>query len=114
MAAETSQTLDRGLRVLEAIAESTDGLTVTELSAALGIGRTVKRDAVLVRVDGDDGSCGWGEAHAARAPTAIAELIKSIHPDVPIICAALDRELNESGYILPGLGDAGDRLFGTR
>ena len=41
MAAETSQTLDRGLRVLEAIAESTDGLTVTELSAALGIGRTV-------------------------------------------------------------------------
>jgi DNA-binding IclR family transcriptional regulator len=41
MATETSQTLDRGLRVLEAIAESSDGLTVTELSAALGIGRTV-------------------------------------------------------------------------
>ncbi|MFI5232304.1 MAG: uracil phosphoribosyltransferase [Gemmatimonadales bacterium] len=36
------------------------------------------------------------------------------HPDVPILCAALDRELNERGYILPGLGDAGDRLFGTR
>jgi uracil phosphoribosyltransferase len=35
-------------------------------------------------------------------------------PDVPIISAALDRELNENGYILPGLGDAGDRLFGTR
>lgn len=41
MAAETSQTLDRGLRVLEAIAESGDGLTVTELAATLGIGRTV-------------------------------------------------------------------------
>lgn len=41
MAAETSQTLDRGLRVLEVVAESTDGLTVTELAAALGIGRTV-------------------------------------------------------------------------
>lgn len=41
MAAETSQTLDRGLRVLEAIAESADGLSVTELAAALGIGRTV-------------------------------------------------------------------------
>lgn len=41
MAAETSQTLDRGLRVLEVIAESNDGLTVTEIAAALGIGRTV-------------------------------------------------------------------------
>lgn len=36
------------------------------------------------------------------------------HPDVPIFAAALDRELNADGYILPGLGDAGDRLFGTR
>lgn len=36
------------------------------------------------------------------------------HPDVTIYCASLDRCLNESGYILPGLGDAGDRLFGTR
>ena len=41
MAAETSQTLDRGLRVLEVVADSADGLTVTELAAALGIGRTV-------------------------------------------------------------------------
>lgn len=36
------------------------------------------------------------------------------HPDVPVFTAALDRQLNSSGYILPGLGDAGDRLFGTR
>ena len=36
------------------------------------------------------------------------------HPDVPVYAAALDRQLNEKGYILPGLGDAGDRLFGTR
>ena len=36
------------------------------------------------------------------------------HPDVPIIAAALDRELNAHGYILPGLGDAGDRIFGTK
>lgn len=36
------------------------------------------------------------------------------HPDVPIYAAALDRQLNGQGYILPGLGDAGDRLFGTR
>jgi uracil phosphoribosyltransferase len=36
------------------------------------------------------------------------------HPDVPIWCAAVDQKLNEKGYILPGLGDAGDRLFGTK
>ncbi|RME30372.1 MAG: uracil phosphoribosyltransferase [Deltaproteobacteria bacterium] len=36
------------------------------------------------------------------------------HPDVQIFCAALDERLDENGYILPGLGDAGDRLFGTR
>jgi len=36
------------------------------------------------------------------------------HPDVHIFTAALDRQLNDQGYILPGLGDAGDRLFGTR
>ena len=35
------------------------------------------------------------------------------HPDVPIYCAAIDRQLNEHGYIMPGLGDAGDRVFGT-
>jgi len=38
---------------------------------------------------------------------------RRLHPDVPIYTAALDRELNDHGYILPGLGDAGDRLFGT-
>ena len=36
------------------------------------------------------------------------------HPDVEILTAALDRQLDENGYIRPGLGDAGDRLFGTR
>lgn len=47
------------------------------------------------------------------APDGIATL-KREHPDVPIYTGALDRECNEKGYILPGLGDAGDRLFGTR
>ena len=36
------------------------------------------------------------------------------HPDVPVFTAAIDRELNDHGYIVPGLGDAGDRLFGTK
>jgi uracil phosphoribosyltransferase len=39
--------------------------------------------------------------------------IEEAHPDVPVFAAALDRELNADGYIVPGLGDAGDRLFGT-
>jgi len=47
------------------------------------------------------------------APEGVDRLA-SAHPDVLIYCAALDRELNAQGYILPGLGDAGDRLFGTR
>jgi uracil phosphoribosyltransferase len=47
------------------------------------------------------------------SPLGVAR-VHDAHPDVPILCAALDRELNDRGYILPGLGDAGDRLFGTR
>ena len=35
------------------------------------------------------------------------------HPDVPVYCAAMDKRLNDHGYIVPGLGDAGDRIFGT-
>ena len=46
-------------------------------------------------------------------PEGLAALQKA-HPDVPIYTASIDRELNEHGYILPGLGDAGDRIFGTR
>lgn len=48
------------------------------------------------------------------ASPAGLERLQLTHPDVPVMCAAVDRELNASGYILPGLGDAGDRLFGTR
>jgi len=47
------------------------------------------------------------------APEGIAHMQKH-HPDVPIYTAAVDRELNEHGYIVPGLGDAGDRIFGTK
>ena len=41
------------------------------------------------------------------------EQLRSAHPDIPIYCAAIDPELNEFGYIVPGLGDGGDRYFGT-
>ncbi|MCT4557869.1 MAG: uracil phosphoribosyltransferase [Pelagimonas sp.] len=47
------------------------------------------------------------------APEGVARM-KEAHPDVPIVTASLDERLNEKGYILPGLGDAGDRMFGTK
>lgn len=46
------------------------------------------------------------------APEGI-EALRKAHPDVDIYCGAVDQKLNENGYIVPGLGDAGDRLFGT-
>lgn len=47
------------------------------------------------------------------APEGV-EAVKAVHPDVEIYIAALDEKLNDHGYIVPGLGDAGDRLFGTK
>ena len=47
------------------------------------------------------------------APEGIARM-EEAHPDVPIVTAAVDSHLNEHGYIVPGLGDAGDRMFGTK
>ncbi|MGZ9811926.1 uracil phosphoribosyltransferase [Pseudoroseicyclus sp. H15] len=47
------------------------------------------------------------------APEGIARM-REAHPDVPIVTAAVDRYLNDHGYIVPGLGDAGDRMFGTK
>ena len=59
----------------------------------------------------------WGASrikliNIIAAPEGVAA-VSAAHPDVTIHCAALDRGLNEKGYILPGLGDAGDRQFGT-
>jgi uracil phosphoribosyltransferase len=62
----------------------------------------------------------WGAVQPVRiklvnliaAPEGVAA-VSAAHPDVDIYCAALDRSLNEKGYIQPGLGDAGDRQFGT-
>jgi uracil phosphoribosyltransferase len=62
----------------------------------------------------------WGAVHPVRikllnliaAPEGV-RAVAAAHPDVEIYCAALDRQLNDKGYIMPGLGDAGDRQFGT-
>ena len=47
------------------------------------------------------------------APEGV-KAVEKAHPDVDIYLAALDEKLNENGYIVPGLGDAGDRIFGTK
>jgi uracil phosphoribosyltransferase len=62
----------------------------------------------------------WGAVTPVRiklvnliaAPEGV-QAVSEAHPDVEIYCAALDRQLNDKGYIMPGLGDAGDRQFGT-
>jgi uracil phosphoribosyltransferase len=47
------------------------------------------------------------------APEGIENFAKA-HPDVPVFTASIDSHLNEKGYIIPGLGDAGDRMYGTK
>jgi len=51
--------------------------------------------------------------HLIAAPEGVEKLNED-HPDVEVYCAALDEKLNDHGYIVPGLGDAGDRIFGTK
>ena len=81
--------------------------------------RRVKDAVDLVQIMGDYTSLKKAGATRIRflclvaAPEGVRRLAAE-HPDVLVFCASLDRELNEHGYILPGLGDAGDRLFGTR
>ena len=75
---------------------ATGGSAVSAISSLKRVGATRVRFLCLV-----------------AAPEGVRRL-QDAHPDVPVYCAALDRELNAHGYILPGLGDAGDRLFGTR
>src|SRR6185437_6362994 len=79
-----------------------DPMLATGNSAIAAISRLVELHARSIRF-----------VCLVAAPEGVANLHR-VFPDVPIVAAALDRELNEHGYILPGLGDAGDRLFGTK
>lgn len=87
--------------ISDAIIMVLDPMLATGGSASAAIGAVKKRGAVTIRL-----VCIVG------APEGIARVEKE-HPDVDIYLAALDNHLNENGYIVPGLGDAGDRLFGT-
>jgi uracil phosphoribosyltransferase len=79
-----------------------DPMLATGGSASAAVGSLKRQGAKRVRM-----LC------MVAAPEGVARMLAD-HPDVHVYTAALDRELNEQGYILPGLGDAGDRLFGTK
>ena len=79
-----------------------DPMLATGGSAADAITLIKKRGATNIRL-----------LNVVAAPEGVAK-VQSEHPDVDIYCAALDERLNEHAYIIPGLGDAGDRLFGTK
>ena len=85
-----------------------------------------ERDAIVLdpmlatgnsAVRGIAAAAGATENDPARLPRRRARGDRDVHkahPQVPVYTAAIDRQLNDHGYILPGLGDAGDRIFGTK
>jgi uracil phosphoribosyltransferase len=79
-----------------------DPMLATGHSAVAAVGRLKGRGARDIRL-----------VCLLAAPEGVAELAR-VHPDVRVFTAALDERLNEHGYIVPGLGDAGDRLYGTK
>jgi uracil phosphoribosyltransferase len=79
-----------------------DPMLATGHSAVAAVGRLKGRGARDIRL-----------VCLLAAPEGVAELARA-HPDVRVFTAALDERLNEHGYIVPGLGDAGDRLYGTK
>jgi uracil phosphoribosyltransferase len=90
-----SEVVDRDFIIL-------DPMLATGGSAAAAVGFLKKRGAGRIRF-----------VCLVAAPEGVQRMLTE-HPDVHVYTAALDRQLNQHGYILPGLGDAGDRLFGTR
>ena len=79
----------------------TDPMLATGGSASAAVSFLKSRGAASIRL-----------MVIVAAPEGVRRMAED-HPDVPVYAAALDRALNDRGYILPGLGDAGDRLFGT-
>ena len=79
------------------------------LDPMLATGRSASEAATLLKVQGANNI----QFICVVACEVGIEQLRNAHPDIPIYCAAIDPELNEFGYIVPGLGDAGDRYFGT-
>jgi uracil phosphoribosyltransferase len=87
-----------------------DARHVVVLDPMLATGGSGSAACTAIKETGSPASIRF--ACVVSAPEGVAKL-QADHPDIPIFTGALDRELNEHGYILPGLGDFGDRLFGT-
>jgi uracil phosphoribosyltransferase len=93
-----------------------------KLPGDLGVRDAIVLDPMLATGNSSAAAVAAVKAAGARSVRLIAlvaapegiERLQSEHPDVAIYCAAIDRELNARGYIMPGLGDAGDRLYGTK
>jgi uracil phosphoribosyltransferase len=93
-----------------------------KLPADLGVRDAIVLDPMLATGNSCAAAVAAVKTAGARSVRLIAlvaapegiERLQSEHPDVPIFCASIDRELNARGYIMPGLGDAGDRLYGTK
>jgi uracil phosphoribosyltransferase len=93
-----------------------------KLPADLGVRDAIVLDPMLATGNSCAAAVAAVKAAGARSVRLIAlvaapegiERFQAEHPDVPIFCASIDRELNARGYIMPGLGDAGDRLYGTK
>ena len=102
----TLQAIEYYLKLPEDLSERdvilVDPMLATGHSAVAAISRLVELRARSVKF-----------VCLVAAPEGVAH-VHAVFPDVPIVTAALDRCLDEHGYILPGLGDAGDRLFGTK
>ena len=79
-----------------------DPMLATAHSAIAAVDRLKESGAKRIKF-----ICILGSETGARA-------FAEVHPDVPVFAAAIDAKLNDHGYIVPGLGDAGDRLFGTK
>lgn len=103
---ETLEPHEYYCKLPEKVTESTvivlDPMLATGGSAVAAINFLKKRGCNDIRL-----------MHIIGVPEGV-EAVAKAHPDVKIYVSTLDRQLNENGYILPGLGDAGDRLFGTK
>ena len=103
---ETLQAVEYYLKLPDAIEErkviAVDPMLATGNSSIAAVQRLKERGAVDIKL-----------VCLLAAPEGVEGFAK-VHPDVPIFTAAVDSHLNDHGYIVPGLGDAGDRMFGTK
>jgi uracil phosphoribosyltransferase len=95
---------------VDRLASSLDARTAIILDPMLATGGSMKSAVALLKARG----CSDIRALVLVAAPEGAAALQAAHPDVRCWTAAIDSHLNENGYIIPGLGDAGDRIFGTR